>query len=1232
MHVLCPCTCTSTVVSRDAHDTIVALIAYHNADNPQLCEDADDEVGIADTPITVNITEPTAYYDDGGGGPDDAEDEPAFTTTEEPAFTTTEEPTAYDNDGSAIETNEEESFGNNKKLPGFVKVAVDQQPDAHNPAERGQRQCMKDCKDVKDVTLGNGDGPVPGCGAVFVGEVNSARAGECHLMLDSEVESHPRVEDLRLFVRLDQSEMLEYPVVHTAYNADGGIDTTESACEASRSSEVGNMLTVACEEAGMTQIPRPVFKTTRVAQVALVDSLSLQYNNFGVIQSPSDDDGSTNGFTAEWRNLKTLDLSYCQITGVDAQAFRHLANLNTLLLASNELTSWTLTPPPLRVAGARGGGSGGRRRRFDAFVGDAEVAAAVAVSPFCAVEQRTGTGRCQSVIKLLDISNNSLLADNIPSRYIEQLGLGGSLLTFRATSLKRLNGVALDAFRKNTLSNDDVPDVLVESKINSIGLERDRFTKCETRAISTSRYVHCDCAQRESTTFAPGYWETDDGTKHHGCWEVLNAETAITGAMQTVTKDTHRKNCANETDNKRRITFEVDLTGTKSQDITAAYVKWIVRTEKKDLLGASGDTIQITPICWEGADAFKNHLADTGDDLFKKELGCPTTDPTCDDSNNLPTNCQQVHNLTIDVGWYDTAEGYPDVRWMSFAFNEAREKVRSEFYDLNSTSLPDPCIAEAEAAAASGPKDNTVTIAGSAVGGMAALFVLIVIVVLAHRRHIANAPVKRATFDDMFATLVTSGLINPVDAFFHGENDDDGSHEGGGTNKDPEHTLPREIARSCVTMLQPIGEGNFGEVWKGILDERHHGGAPSFAIAVKKSKVEDNTEEARTDFIRESVISAQFTHSNIVGLVGVVTSGKPMLMLFELCEHGSLSSFLKDRAQRAGSETGQEWALSLDHRTSICHQTAMGLDYLSSKRFIHRDVAARNVLVSATYEFKISDFGLGREMAGGEDEAYYRSERGGAMPVRWCAPEVLTESKYSEATDVWAWGILVSEVFNDGLLPYKGIQNAEVWTKVADGSLCPSCPASCPQELWELIAVPTYAKSPIDRPTFSELVGIFFKMGQTMGPGNAPATAPRAHRSSTFWTPSGIATGSGGGSPEPQAASHYEYAAAASSNAIGRKVGINNKQYEGNTNENAYTSFDAEFAADAAAKAEAEAGSKSGAGGATAAVGGEAEVEGFGEAEEEEEEEEGDNNTDTDNAYLEPVVMNPAFDGGGNAP
>ena len=157
-------------------------------------------------------------------------------------------------------------------------------------------------------------------------------------------------------------------------------------------------------------------------------------------------------------------------------------------------------------------------------------------------------------------------------------------------------------------------------------------------------------------------------------------------------------------------------------------------------------------------------------------------------------------------------------------------------------------------------------------------------------------------------------------------------------------------------------------------------------MAVKKSKIEDDSEESRTDFVRESVISAQFTHNNIVGLVGVVTTGRPLLMLFELCEHGSLSSFLKDRANRSDTETGLEWELSADHRTTICHQTAMGLAYLCSKKFIHRDVAARNVLVSAHFHFKISDFGLGREMAGGdnEDEAYYRPERGGAMPVRWC--------------------------------------------------------------------------------------------------------------------------------------------------------------------------------------------------------------------------------------------------------
>ena len=97
---------------------------------------------------------------------------------------------------------------------------------------------------------------------------------------------------------------------------------------------------------------------------------------------------------------------------------------------------------------------------------------------------------------------------------------------------------------------------------------------------------------------------------------------------------------------------------------------------------------------------------------------------------------------------------------------------------------------------------------------------------------------------------------------------------------------------------------------------------------------------------------------------------------------------------------------------------------------------------------------------------------------------------------------MVSEVFTNALLPYKGTPNAEVWTKVSDGSLFPTCPvATCPQELWGLIAMPTFAKLPADRPTFAALVTVFEAMSATEGTGNAPPTASRLGLSKDFWAP-----------------------------------------------------------------------------------------------------------------------------------
>jgi serine/threonine protein kinase len=96
------------------------------------------------------------------------------------------------------------------------------------------------------------------------------------------------------------------------------------------------------------------------------------------------------------------------------------------------------------------------------------------------------------------------------------------------------------------------------------------------------------------------------------------------------------------------------------------------------------------------------------------------------------------------------------------------------------------------------------------------------------------------------------------------------------------------------------------------------------------------------------------------------------------------------------------------------------VQFLHSREIIHRDIAARNFLLTTTLQVKMSDFGMSKM------SDYYYGGTDKAMPIRWASPEVLDRNKFSFESDRWALGVTLWEVFSMGAQPYIELQNAAV--------------------------------------------------------------------------------------------------------------------------------------------------------------------------------------------------------------
>lgn len=94
--------------------------------------------------------------------------------------------------------------------------------------------------------------------------------------------------------------------------------------------------------------------------------------------------------------------------------------------------------------------------------------------------------------------------------------------------------------------------------------------------------------------------------------------------------------------------------------------------------------------------------------------------------------------------------------------------------------------------------------------------------------------------------------------------------------------------------------------------------------------------------------------------------------------------------------------------------------------YSHSDLAARNILVFSKSKVKISDFGLSRALGVGKD--YYRTEFNVnlKLPIAWCAPECITFLRFTNASDVWAYGVCLWEMFSYGFQPWAALTGSQI--------------------------------------------------------------------------------------------------------------------------------------------------------------------------------------------------------------
>ena len=271
-----------------------------------------------------------------------------------------------------------------------------------------------------------------------------------------------------------------------------------------------------------------------------------------------------------------------------------------------------------------------------------------------------------------------------------------------------------------------------------------------------------------------------------------------------------------------------------------------------------------------------------------------------------------------------------------------------------------------------------------------------------------------------------------------------------------------QIKRSSLIATVPLGQGQFGEVMcaeqlvgAGNGDD----GSDRCVRACKLLRPGSSTED-RVTFLAELELNQVLNHENLVQLVGVCIEARPWIAVLEFMPHGDIRKALLYAQDKGVQYTELEFLLMLQG-------VASGMEHIAKLRYVHMDLAARNVSLGANSQVKVADFGNSTKIP--EGKKYYKLRRKMMISAKWAALESMTRKIFNEKSDVWSFGVCAWEILSYGAHPYRGVQAANILAKIRDDGYRLSQPeGTCSEDLYDLMTM-CWDEDPKGRPKFKTI-------------------------------------------------------------------------------------------------------------------------------------------------------------------